>query len=104
MLSFWHSFVSLFLPLFKRGFRLKKKKQMPFVARKRRLSVRTVKAAGLAFTGAKRTALTEEAGREAHSYGRKGTGVGWPCNVSHSRGDVKEAAKLPGAGISPSRA
>jgi hypothetical protein len=31
-MSFCHSFVPLFLPFFERDFRLKKKKQMPFVA------------------------------------------------------------------------
>ena len=47
---------------------------MPFVARggTRRFAARAVKAAQFAFTGAERTALTEEAGGKAHSYGRKG--------------------------------
>jgi hypothetical protein len=37
-----------------------------------RFAARAVKAALFAFTGAERTALTEEAGGKAHSYGRKG--------------------------------
>jgi hypothetical protein len=41
---------------------LEKKRQMPFVAGETRLPVRTVKAAGWAFIGAKRRALTELAG------------------------------------------
>ena len=38
----------------------------------RRFAARAVKAAQFAFTGAERTALTEEAGGKAHPYGRKG--------------------------------
>jgi hypothetical protein len=37
-----------------------------------RCTARAVKAAQFAFTGAERTAFTEQAGGEAHSYGRKG--------------------------------
>jgi len=45
------------------------KEQMPFLEVPRRPAVRAVKAAGFAFMGAKRTALTEEA---------DGLGAGFP--------------------------
>ena len=60
MLSVWHRFVSLFLPSFKRDFRLKKE-AIALRGGGKRLAVRAVKAAGLAFIGAKRRALTEQA-------------------------------------------
>jgi hypothetical protein len=72
----WHgvflSFVFLFPPLFKRDFRLKKRSNaLPSCPK--RLAVRAVKAAQFAFIGAKRRALTEEAGGEAQSSaGRAG--------------------------------
>ena len=78
MLSVWHWFASLFLPSFKCDFRLKEKKQMPFVAGKRRLSARAVKAAGLrgvAFIEAKRRALTELAGGSGAGFSQEGQRV-----------------------------
>jgi hypothetical protein len=68
MLSVWHWFVSLFLRSFKREFRLKKEANA-LRGGERRLSVRTVKAAGSAFIEAKRRALTELA--------RGGSGAGF---------------------------
>ena len=65
------AFGSFFLPFFERDFRLKKRSKCPSW-RSRRFAARAVKAAQFAFTGAERTALTGEAGREAHSHGRKG--------------------------------
>jgi len=40
-----------------------------------RLSVRTVKAAGLAFIGAQRRALTEQAGGSGAGFSQKGRGI-----------------------------
>ena len=45
---------------------------MPFLAGPPRSAVRAVKAAQFAFTGAERTALTEEAGGGAQHFGGKG--------------------------------
>src|SRR5215471_21412639 len=54
---------------------------MPFVAGGARLSVRTVKAAGSAFIGAKRRALTELAGGSAQGLARKGRGIRKICKT-----------------------
>jgi len=43
-------------------------KQMPFLAREKRLAVRAVKGAGCAFIGAKRRPLTEGADGNAQGY------------------------------------
>jgi hypothetical protein len=61
--------------LFKRDFRLKKRSNALRVG-PRRFAARAVKAAAFAFIEAKWRALTEQAGGEAHSCGRKGTEIG----------------------------
>src|SRR5215470_15833353 len=71
MLSVWHWFVSLFLPSFKRDFRLKKRSNA-LRGGETRLSVRTVKAAELAFIEAKRRALTETAGGSGAGFSQEG--------------------------------
>ena len=70
MLFFWH-YVVLSSPFFKRDFRLKKEPNA-LPSRPRRFAVRAVKAAEFAFTGAERTALTEEADGGAQPFGGKG--------------------------------
>jgi hypothetical protein len=62
-LCFW------FLLLGQRHFAAQKTNALP--SRPRRFAVRAVKAAQFAFIGAKRRALTEEAGGEAQSFGGK---------------------------------
>jgi len=59
------------------------KKKMPFLEVPRRLAVRAVKAAGFAFMGAKRTALTEEAGGLGAGFGRKGSEENDGCAAHH---------------------
>jgi len=70
MLLFWH-YVVLSAPFFKGDFRLKKEPNA-LPSRPRRSAARAVKAAQFAFTGAERTALTEEAGGGAQPFGGKG--------------------------------
>ena len=73
---------------------------MPFLDAPLRMAVRAVKAAQFAFTGAKRTALTEQAGGEAHSYGRKGKGRRMcVCDISDSRNEVKGCHRWRGQSI-----
>jgi hypothetical protein len=71
MLSFRY-IVSFFLPFFERDFRLKKKEANALPGEGTRLSVRAVKAAGLAFIEAKRRALTEEAGGSGAGFSQEG--------------------------------
>jgi hypothetical protein len=52
---------------------------MPFLAGLRRLAARAVKGAGFAFTGAKRTPLTEEASGLGAGFGRKGREIQKVC-------------------------
>jgi len=69
------AFGSFFLPFFKRDFRLKKEAD-DLRGGLSRFAVRAVKAAYFAFTGAKRTALTDQASGEAHFCVRKGNQEG----------------------------
>ena len=71
MLSVWHWFVSLFLPSFKRDFRLKKE-AIALRGGGKRLAVRAVKAAGLAFIEARRRALTEQADGSGAGFSQEG--------------------------------